>query len=73
MTSVNWQGDEWKVAVPTLRGAPDGLDDAGFSAVAMTQTMHVYLMCPSMGEIHEFVVNATDPTEWEWTESITLR
>lgn len=71
MTTVNWQGSEWKVAVPTLHDVPNGVEDAGFSSVALTQEMRVYLMCPSMGEIHEFSVNATDPTEWNWQESIS--
>lgn len=72
VTSANWQGVEWKITVPTLRDSPDGVVDAGFSSVALTQSMRVYLMCPAMGEIHEFTFNATDPTEWTWQETIAV-
>lgn len=72
VTSVGWQGTEWKVAVPTMHNLPDGIEDAGFSSVAFTQGMRAYLMCPAMGEIHEFTISTDDTTDWNWSASVTL-
>lgn len=72
VTTVGWQGTGWKIAMPSLLDLPDEAEDAGFSAVAFTQSMRAYLMCPSMGEIHEFVVNSTDTTMWQWQTTVKL-
>lgn len=72
VTTVSWEGIEWKVAVPILHNLPDGVEDLGFSAVAFTQEMRVYLMCPGMGSIHEFTVSSDDTTEWTWQEEVSL-
>lgn len=73
LTSINWAPtSEWKTQAPSLDNSPDGLVKAGFSSVAQTQEMKIYLVSPSNGEIHEYTTNATDPFVWSWTDKVDL-
>lgn len=74
LTSVNWvtSRGSWVVQAPQLLGAPEGLEAAGFSAVAQTQEMRIYLLSPARGEIHQFRTNLTDPFVWNWDDVVQL-
>lgn len=73
LTSINWAPTAaWKTQAPSLDNSPDGLVNAGFSSVALTQEMKMYLVSPSNGEIHEYTTNATDPFAWSWTDKVDL-
>lgn len=74
LTTVNWVASQgnWTVAAPRLTGSPDGLLDAGFSAVAETQAMKIYVFSPSRGEIHQYGTNITDAYEWVWEDKVAF-
>lgn len=63
-------GGGWTVAEPTLDGSPQGLVGDGFSAVAMTQSMMIYVLSPSKGEIHEYSTNSTNALDWTWQTTV---
>lgn len=68
LTAANWipGSTQWTVRAPTLSGSPDELVKAGFSSVAMTQEMRIYLLSPSTGQINEFLTSVVDPFNWAW-------
>lgn len=73
LTAVNWAPTSaWKTQAPSLDNSPDGLVKAGFSSVAQTQEMRIYLVSPKNGEIHEYSTNSTDPFAWTWTDKVDL-
>lgn len=59
-------GANWTVKEPTLDGSPQGLVKGGFSSVAMTQDMKIYVFSPIKGEIHEYSTNSSNAFEWVW-------
>lgn len=61
---------EWLVEQPKLDGSPQSLLDGGFSAMAMTQNMKIYLLSPLKGEIHEYSTNSTAVFEWVWQTTV---
>ncbi|CAN8101893.1 unnamed protein product [Discula destructiva] len=63
---------EWSVDEPTLDESPQGLVQGGFSAVAMTQTLKIYLMSPLKGQIHEYSANSTNVFEWVWQTAVEI-
>ncbi|KAJ4385794.1 hypothetical protein N0V93_010225 [Gnomoniopsis smithogilvyi] len=63
-------GGGWTVKVPTLDGSPQGLVDGGFSTVAMTQAMRIYVFSPVKGEIHEYSTNSSNVLEWTWQTTV---
>lgn len=73
LTSINWTpGTPWTEKEPSLAGSPGGLVQAGFSAVAHTQAMTIYVMSPGQGQIHEYTTNSTDPFTWVWQDKVDL-
>lgn len=73
LTSAGWQPNQaWKVQNPSLESSPKGLDNDGFSAIAQTQGLKIYLVSPWKGEIHEFATNASDPFTWTWQDVVDL-
>lgn len=50
----------------SLDGSPDGVVDAGFSAVAVTQTMKMFAVGKVDGVISEYQTNSSNPFRWEW-------
>lgn len=73
LTSMGWTpGTPWKKQPPALSGSPGGLVKAGFSAVALTQAMTMYVLSPSQGEIHEYATNSTNPWAWTWQDKVDL-
>lgn len=73
LTSINWTpGTTWKEQEPSLSGSPSGLVEAGFSAVAHTQAMVMYVLSPDKGEIHEYAANSSDAFSWAWKDKVDL-
>lgn len=62
----------YTVAAPVLAASPQGVVEAGFSVVAMTQSMKVFLLSPSMGQIHEYSVNTTSAFTWTWQTAVPM-
>lgn len=73
LTSTGWAPNQaWKVQNPSLNSNPNGLEKEGFSAVAQTQGLKIYLVSPWRGEIHEYATNASDPFTWTWQDAVDL-
>lgn len=71
MQAANFvNGAGWTLKEPTLDGSPQGLVEGGFSAVAMTQDMKIYVLSPSQGEIHEYSTNSSNALEWVWQMAV---
>lgn len=63
---------QWYIDAPKLDGNPKKVDDDGFSAIAMTQSMKIYLLHPKTEEIHEYSTNSTTALEWVWQETVNV-
>lgn len=72
LQTANWQGAGWVLDTPSLNGAPNGLQSAGFSAIALTQEMKIFLMSPSTGAIHSFTTTGDNPSNWTWQGSLDV-
>lgn len=50
----------------SLDGSPDGVVDDGYSAVAVTQTMKMFVIGKVDGVINEYQTNSSNPFSWDW-------
>lgn len=73
VTAANYaSGNGWKITPPTLVGTPKDVAEAGFSGVAMTQTMKIYLVSPLKGEIHEYSTDSSNALSWVWQGKVVV-
>lgn len=69
----NWlNGKSWTVAEPIINDSPEDLLKGGFSAIAMTQSMKIYLFSPIKGEIHEYLATSNDAMRWAWQTQVAV-
>jgi hypothetical protein len=54
------------VQSPSLDGSPSGVVANGFSAVAVTQTMEMFVIGKVDGVINEYQTNSSNPFQWDW-------
>lgn len=66
LQSSVYRGSDWAVQAASLDGSPDDVVENGFSAVAVTQTMKMFVVGKVDGVINEYQTNSSNPFRWEW-------
>lgn len=66
LQSSVYRGSDWAVQAASLDGSPDDVVEDGFSAVAVTQTMKMFVIGKVDGAINEYQTNSSNPFQWEW-------
>lgn len=66
LQSSVYRGTDWAVQAASLDGSPDGVVDDGYSAVAVTQTMKMFVIGKVDGVINEYQTNSSNPFSWDW-------
>lgn len=72
--AANWvrEKSSWTVAAPAINGSPEALVEGGFSAIAMTQSLKIYVFSPLKGQIHEYLATSSDAMGWTWQTMVEV-